>query len=100
MNYEQPRWTNSVKNICYHQKIVVKYAEQIVVTDGTYKLNYEGFPILLIGTVDLNREYHPFGILITKTEDHDDYQYMFQRLKDVSQTTIKPDEKQGIKTAN
>ena len=40
----------------------------------------------MIGTVDLNREYHPYGILITKTEDHDDYQYMFQRLKDVSQT--------------
>ena len=50
-------------------------------TDGTYKLNYEGFPILMVGTVDMDREYHPYGIMITKTEDHGDYTFMCSRLK-------------------
>ena len=54
---------------------------KILATDGTYKLVYEGFPILMVGTVDLNREYHPYGILITKTEDHEDYKFMCSRLK-------------------
>ena len=40
----------------------------------------------MIWTVDLNREYHPYGLLITKTEDHDDYEYMFKKLKDITQT--------------
>ena len=53
---------------------------KIVATDGTYKLNHESFPILMIVAVDLNREYHTYGILITKTEDLEDYQYMFQKL--------------------
>ena len=35
----------------------------------------------MIGTVDMKREYHPYGIMLTKTEDELDYQYLCQRLK-------------------
>ena len=56
-------------------------ASKVLATDGTYKLIYEGFPILMVGTVDMNREYHPYGIMITKTEDWEDYKFMCERLK-------------------
>ena len=57
---------------------------KILATDGTYKLNYEGFPILMVGTVDLDRKYHPYGIMITKTEDNEDYNYMCTRLLELA----------------
>ena len=38
----------------------------------------------MIGTVDMNREYHPYGIMITKTEIAEDYQFMCERLKSLS----------------
>ena len=57
---------------------------KILATDGTYKLNYEGFPILMVGTVDLDRQYHPYGIMITKTEDNEDYNYMCTRLLELA----------------
>ncbi len=41
---------------------------KVLATDGTYKLNYNGYPILMVGTVDMKRQYHPYGIMITKTE--------------------------------
>jgi hypothetical protein len=36
--------------------------------DGTYKITYQGFPLLIVGTTDMNREFHPFGLMITKRE--------------------------------
>ena len=47
-----------------------------IASDGTYKLIYQGFPILMIGTTDFNREYHPYGIMVTKHENEEDYEYL------------------------
>ena len=35
--------------------LVFIYLAKILATDGTYKLNHNGFPILMTGTVDMNR---------------------------------------------
>ena len=47
-------------------KVIFKILAKIVATDETYKLNYHGLPILMFGTIDLARQYHPYGIMITK----------------------------------
>ena len=36
--------------------------------DGTYKLIWEGMPVLIIGNSDLDRHFHPFGICICSNE--------------------------------
>ncbi|CAF4641731.1 unnamed protein product [Rotaria sp. Silwood2] len=33
-------------------------------SDATYKLVWQGFPVLIIGTTDLNKAFHPFGLAI------------------------------------
>ena len=66
-------------------RLQMNQANKIIATDGTYKLNYNGYPILMVGTVDLKRQYHPYGIMITKTESSEDYQFMFSRLKVLAQ---------------
>ena len=37
-------------------------------TDATYKLMWQGFPVLMIGTTDKDRRYHPFGLAIRTNE--------------------------------
>ena len=34
-------------------------------TDATYSVNWNGFPLLIVGTSDLNRKFHPLGLAIT-----------------------------------
>ena len=48
--------------------------------------HYEGYPILMVGTVDLCREFHPYAIVITKTETDEDYKFMFSQLKSLAET--------------
>ena len=42
------------------------------------------FPLLIVSTVDMNKEYHPNGVMLTKTEGTDDYKYMCSRLKELA----------------
>jgi hypothetical protein len=52
-------------------------------TDGTYKLNYQGYPVLIVGTTDMNKTFHPFGLMITQHERTEDYAYMFLCIKEL-----------------
>ncbi|CAF0979499.1 unnamed protein product [Brachionus calyciflorus] len=52
-----------------------------VLADATYKLVYEGYPSLTIGTTDQNKKFHHFGIGITTNEKQEDYTFLFQTLK-------------------
>ena len=38
----------------------------------------------MVGTTDLNKEYHPFGVMLTKIEKSRDYGFMFQCVKDLA----------------
>ncbi len=49
--------------------------------DATYKLTYEGFPLLTIGTVDKDRRFYPFGLAIATDETHDDFAWLLEALK-------------------
>lgn len=64
-------------------KLLLKNAVNVdkIHTDATYKLNWQGFPVLLIGTTDSNRKFHPFGVAVCTNERSEDFEFIFQSLK-------------------
>ena len=54
---------------------------ELLATDATYKLNYQGYPVLLCGTVDKAKQFHPFGLLLSKTEQQRDFEYLFKTIQ-------------------
>ena len=55
---------------------------QHILADATYKLDYEGFPVLTVGTTDRHRSFHPFGLALTTDEQEADFAFMFKAIKD------------------
>lgn len=49
--------------------------------DATYKLVWNGFPVLLVGTTDLYRSFHIFGIAVCTNETETDFRFIFESLK-------------------
>lgn len=49
--------------------------------DATYKILWQGFPILVVGRTDLIRKFHPFGIAVCTTEQQKDFEFIFAALK-------------------
>lgn len=50
--------------------------------DGTYKLIWQGYPILVVGTTDMNRQFHYFGVCVSTHEREGDFQFIFKSLKE------------------
>lgn len=50
-------------------------------SDATYKLVWQNFPVLLVGTTDLCRKFHPFGVAVCTTEQQKDFRFIFNSLK-------------------
>ena len=50
--------------------------------DATYKLIWQGFPVLVIGTTDLDRHFHGLGIAVCSNEKTQDFTFVFQALQD------------------
>ena len=48
--------------------------------DATYKLNYLGYPVMLCGTTDKKRQFHPFGVALLADETSDSFKFMFSSL--------------------
>lgn len=46
--------------------------------DATYKCNFEGLPVMLVGTTDQDRHFHPIGIGVTSGETAEDYAFIFR----------------------
>jgi hypothetical protein len=46
-------------------------------TDATYKLVYEGFPIITIGTVNKEKCFHPFGLAVCSDETLTEFSFVF-----------------------
>jgi hypothetical protein len=41
----------------------------ITSVDGTHKLIYEGYPIIVVGNIDQSKTFHPNGFVFTTSED-------------------------------
>nr|XP_049693186.1 uncharacterized protein LOC110379661 [Helicoverpa armigera] len=81
---------------------------ELIHTDATYKLIWQGFPVLIVGTTDKNREFHPICLGVATNEHQEVFQTMFQGIKDkvmqLYNYTMKPrvlicDAAQSIKNA-
>ncbi|CAF5115349.1 unnamed protein product, partial [Rotaria sp. Silwood1] len=63
-------------------------------SDATYKLVWQGFPVLIIGTTDLNKAFHPFGLAICSNEKTKDFEFIFNyipiRLQKINKDLLKP----------
>ncbi|CAF4727599.1 unnamed protein product, partial [Rotaria sp. Silwood2] len=54
---------------------------QHIHADATYKIVWQGFPVLIIGTTDLNKAFHPFGMTVCSNEKTKDFQFIFNSLQ-------------------
>ena len=54
-----------------------------IATDATYKLVWQGYPVLMIGTTDRGCHYHPFGLAVCTKEEDSDFNFVFSTLKSV-----------------
>lgn len=52
-----------------------------ICADGTYKLCWENYNVLVAGNTDLARHFHPLGIAVTTTETSEDYECLFNAIK-------------------
>ncbi|KAL0902493.1 hypothetical protein ABMA27_000347 [Loxostege sticticalis] len=55
---------------------------RVVHADATYKMIWQGFPVLVCVTTDQNRKFHPLCLTISSNEQKEDFKLMFQGLKD------------------
>ena len=54
----------------------------LVQTDATYKIVWQGYPGIIVGTTDKDRRFHPFLFAVMKGETTQDFEFVFQCLHD------------------
>lgn len=66
-------------------KVLLKHAIGVakIHSDATYKLIWQNYPVFQIGTSDMNRKFHPFGIAVCTHETTKDFEFIFKSLKEV-----------------
>ena len=50
-------------------------------TDATYKLIWQGYPVLIVGVVDNNKSFHPIGLIVANSETSEDFEFVYSSLK-------------------
>ena len=53
----------------------------MLAADATHKCIWNGYPLLLVGSCDREKRFHPFGAAITTGETEEDYKFLFEALK-------------------
>lgn len=49
--------------------------------DATYKLTFHGYPLIIVGTTDMERRFHLFGMTLTTNETTGDFEFSFKCVK-------------------
>lgn len=55
--------------------------KRIFACDATNKIMWQGFPVIPIGTMDMDRHFHLIGVGATTNERTDNFEYFFKSLK-------------------
>ena len=73
---------NFTIRIFFTTKRLLKFALTAVNmhADATYKLIWQGFPVLMVGTTDKQNHYISFGIAVTTSETKQDFEFIFKSL--------------------
>lgn len=56
--------------------------------DATYKLILQGYPVLVVGTTDKQKHFHPFGAAISSNENTYSFTFIFQAIKKAAKDLI------------
>lgn len=51
--------------------------------DATYSLNWQGYPLIVIGNTDANRAFYPLIFALTSSESTIDYAFVFKAIQSV-----------------
>lgn len=64
-------------------KRLISHCRQLenICADATYKLVWQGFPYLVMGTVDRAKKFHPLCFSCSSHEQQDDFEFLFQTMK-------------------
>ncbi|KAL0831843.1 hypothetical protein ABMA28_001373 [Loxostege sticticalis] len=54
----------------------------ILHADATYKLIWQGYPVLIVGTPDKQRKFHAICLAVSTSEQKDDFKLVFKSMKD------------------
>jgi len=54
---------------------------QVVMTDATYKLIWQGYPCIVVGVVDHNKSFHPIGFIVCDSEDYQNFEFVFSSIR-------------------
>jgi hypothetical protein len=49
-----------------------------ICADGTNKVNWQGYPAIVLGTTDHSKQFHPFGLGLCYGETSSDYEFCFK----------------------
>lgn len=49
--------------------------------DGTYKIMWQGFPLIVVGTIDREKHFHVTAIVVTSNERESEYEFVFKTVK-------------------
>lgn len=68
---------------CYTTPALLKkfIGLKTICIDATYKLNWNGFPLIVLGTVDRAKRFHPLLYACTSHETSGDYSFVFESVK-------------------
>lgn len=55
---------------------------KILCADGTYKLNIHGYPVIVIGGIDIEQRFHLNAFSITTKEESANYEFLFRTIKE------------------
>ena len=82
VTYEEEEGEDSFQFFASTKRLIKQaQAAKIIHADATYKLNWQGFPELVVGTSDSNRHFHHFGLAVCTSEKTKDFSFIFEALK-------------------
>ena len=71
-----------------------------ICADATYKLIQHGYPVLVVGTTDRDKKFHPFGVAMCCNETEDAFKFIFKSIKDCVQEIYQYDYQPTILVAD
>lgn len=58
------------------QLLIIAAQDNKIHADRTYKLVWQGYPVLQVGTTDMHRSFHPYGIAVCTNERCADFEFL------------------------
>ena len=55
--------------------------------DSTYKIVFQGYPLIVLGVSDEDRHFHLVGLMLATSETQEDFEFLFKALLKGTQDT-------------